>query len=172
MLAALAAAIAVASSGAPAQVTAGAPLGVMRIPRIGVRTAVAQGGMDLYTADWPRELNDAAAHYPVTSLPWQRGVTAFAGHRTTYARPFLHLNLLRRGDAIILRTRWGTFWYRVTGMRIVGPERLDVLGLVRRSGAWVRPRDPRGYRLTLTACHPPRRATHRLVVLARLAAVT
>lgn len=141
----------------PAHVAAGARLGTLTIPRIHLVATVQQGGWDLYTAPWPAALAPGPAHYPNTAFPWQRGTVALAGHRTTNTRPFLHLNDLRRRDLIVLRTRWGTYRYRVYRMAIIKPTDIHVLTAPRR-----------GHQLLLTACHPPRQATYRLAVWARL----
>src|SRR3954464_1544662 len=101
--------VAVASSPAPAHLRAGARLGQIRIPRIGLVASVDQGAQTLYTAAWPRELNRGTAHYPGTALPWQQGTVGIAGHRVTHTRPFRYLNRMRKHDLIVLRTRWGIF---------------------------------------------------------------
>ena len=168
--ASLAAAVAMIAHHAPAHLPAGARLGTMRIPAIALTAPVVQGGQTLYTQPWPKELQRGPSHYPARrladggsikgALPWQQGTVGFAGHRTTWTHPFRRLNELRKGDAVILRTPWATFWYRVYAMRIVEP-----------SSVWVLT-GKAGYRLVLTACHPPRMATYRIAVFARLVSAT
>jgi len=119
------------------------------IPRLGESLVFRQGVGDAVLQYGP-------GHYPQTSLPGRPGTVAIAGHRVTHTRPFLHLNLLRRGDLITLAIGRARFRYRVYAMRIVSPSSLWVLML--RS---------RARRLVLTTCHPPRRATYRLVVFAQ-----
>lgn len=155
-LATLASAVALAVGHAPAHMQAGARLGTIGIPRIGLTAPVTQGAESIYTAAWPRELNYGPAHYPDTSLPWQPGVVGIAGHRVTHTRPFLRLNLLHKRDLIVLKTHWGVFRYRVYAMKIVKP-----------TGLWVL-HGRRGYRLVLTACHPPHQAYERLIIFARI----
>jgi LPXTG-site transpeptidase (sortase) family protein len=167
---ALAAAVATIAGHAPAHLRAGASLGTMRIPAIALSAPMTQGGKDLYTQAWPVELQRGPAHYPRLrlpggkyvqgALPWQKGTVGFAGHRTTWAHPFLKLNQLRKGDAIVLRTHWGTFWYKVYRMAITKPT--DAVVLAGRTG----------HKLVLTACHPPRLAIRRLVVFAKLVGVS
>jgi sortase (surface protein transpeptidase) len=72
---------------------------------------------------------------------------AIAGHRTTHTHPFLHLPLLRRGDAIFL----GGSKYVVRRMAIVRPWQTWVLRY-------------RG--LVLSACHPAGSSVYRYVVFA------
>ena len=141
-------------TGARAQATreripAGRPIGVLIIPRLGEQLVVRQGVA-------ASVLQYGPGHYPQTSLPGQAGTIAIAGHRVTHTRPFLHLNLLRRGDPITFVARDRRFRYRVYAMKIVSPASL-----------WVLMRHSRTPRLVLTTCHPPRLATYRLVVFAR-----
>lgn len=125
-----------------------AQVAVLSIARIGFRGVVHQG----VTAD---VLAQGPGHYPRTALPGQPGTTAFAGHRVTHTRPFLHINDLRDGDRITVTTRWGRYRYRVYREEIVDPTDVAVL---RNAGF---------QQLVLTACHPPHTAVKRYVVFAR-----
>ena len=101
------------------------------------------------------DLEKGPGHYADTAFPWDpRGRAGIAGHRTTYLHPFWSLDKLRRGDLIELRTRYGTFDYRVTGSRTVLPTATWVLAQTRAPT------------LVLTTCTPRFSATHRLVVFA------
>jgi sortase A len=133
---------------AAARIGTGALLGTITIPRLHESERLYEGVAAAVLARGP-------GHYPATPLPGQPGTAAIAGHRVTHTHPFLRLNLLRRGDAVIVRTRNGVFRYRVYRMAIVRPN-----------DTWVLRNGPREH-LVLTACHPPRRATLRLVVFAR-----
>jgi sortase A len=137
-----------ALAGAPRHLDAGAPVGMVSIPRLHVRLEIHEGVTAAVLALGP-------GHYPQTSLPGLPGTTAIAGHRVTHTRPFLELNRLRKGDAISIRTSWGTFTYRVYAERIVAP-----------TARWVL-RKRSFQQLVLTACHPPRTADRRYVVFAR-----
>jgi sortase A len=126
----------------------GAPIGILKIPRIGLDIVVVNGTS---TAD----LKKGPGHYMETAYPWEdTGRVAIAGHRTTYLHPFWSLNKLRRGDLIRLVTPFGTFDYHVTGQRVILP-----------SGVWVlkQTKEPS---LVLTTCTPPFSSSHRLVVFA------
>jgi sortase A len=79
-----------------------------------------------------------------------------AGHRVTHTHPFLHLDRMRRGDKIYLKTRYGTYTYRVYKVIVVPPNALWIL-----NGRKVQ-------HLVLTACNPPHFATTRIAVFARL----
>ncbi|MHB8672057.1 MAG: class E sortase, partial [Acidimicrobiales bacterium] len=140
----------------PTSAAQGPPLGyavaLIRIPKIGVDKAVVEG---VGVAD----LKKGPGHYPGTPLPGGPGNAAIAGHRTTYGAPFGRLDELARGDAVIVRTRSGTFRYLVDHSMTVRPSEVSVL-------------DPTpDNRLTLTTCTPRFSAARRLVVVARLAGV-
>jgi sortase A len=151
----LAFAIAAAAPGAHGQsfragrIPMGQPIGRIVIPRLGESLVFRQGV-------GASALQFGPGHYPQTSLPGQPGTVGIAGHRVTHTRPFLHLNLLRRGDVITLVVHGRRFRYRVYAMHVVSPTSLWVLMLRSRI-----------QRLVLTTCHPPRTANFRLVVFAR-----
>lgn len=137
----------------------GEPIGIIRIPTIGLDKVMVQGvGLD--------ELRDGPGHYSGSPLPGQRGNSAIAGHRTTYGAPFGDLDLLNPGDVIEVETFQGLFEYEVLpqqsesgrdlGHFIVGPSDTYVI------------EDYGDNRLTLTACHPKYTANERIVVHAAL----
>jgi sortase A len=107
------------------------------------------------------DLQRGPGHYPGTSLPGQPGNFAVAGHRTTYGAPFFHLDVLRRGDQVLVTDRRGQrFRYRVADQQVVAPD-----------DTWVIDDDPLGTgrpTLTLTTCNPRFSAAQRLVVHAEL----
>lgn len=127
---------------------AGASLASLWIPRMRFRGVAHQGTAASVLASGP-------GHYPGTALPGEPGTTAFAGHRVTHTHPFLQINLLRRGDVIMVATRWRSFLYRVYREQIVPATDVSVL------------RDLGFEQLVLTACHPPHSALKRYVVFAR-----
>lgn len=133
---------------------AGGPVAVIRIPRLGTewRFVVVEGGGAAQLAKGP-------GHIRGTAMPGQVGNVGIAGHRVTHAHPFYHLDRLRPGDPIHLRTSHGRFTYTVVGSRVVAPTAVSVL-------------DPKpGERLlTLTTCNPRYSARQRLVVQAKLTA--
>lgn len=122
----------------------------LRIPSIGVDTVVVEGTTE-------SALRAGAGHYPSTPLPCQAGNVGIAGHRTTYGRPFRHLDQLGVGDEIVLDTPVGSCTYRVSQAPFpVPPTEVSV----------VAPSD--AALLTLTTCHPVGSAAERLVVRAEL----
>ena len=135
------------------EVPAGAALGRLSIPTIGVSEPLIQGTTGTSLALGP-------GHYAMTPLPGQGGTVAVAGHRTTYLAPFRDLNALTPGAPIILTMPYGRFTYTVQRLRVVAPD------------AWWIIRDVGYERLVLSACNPLFSATQRLVVFARLSGVT
>lgn len=131
----------------------GQPLGRIAIRRIGLSVVFVDG------TRWLQDLSRGPGRYPQASLPGLGGTTAIAGHRTTFGAPFRHVDELRRGDPIVVTMTYGTFVYRVVGHQVVSPDDWHVIR-------------PRGFdALVLTTCDPPFSASHRLVIVARLARV-
>ncbi len=127
----------------------GSAVAIIKIPKIGVNSAVVEGvGVT--------DLEKGPGHYPHTPIPGQAGNAAVAGHRTTYGAPFYRLNELGPGDDIYVTTRDGAFDYRVMFSQSVSPSDVSVLNPTRDN------------RLTLTTCTPRFTATQRLVVVASL----
>jgi sortase A len=82
------------------------------IPRFGKDYAktVVQG-----TDDGSLELGPG--HYEHTAVPGQIGNFAMAGHRVGKGEPFLNLDQLRPGDAVVVQTAKNWYVYRVLGDR-------------------------------------------------------
>lgn len=119
-------------------------------------------------------------HYPGTALPGEVGNFAVAGHRVGKGEPFLNLDRLRSGDAVIVETRSWWYVYRVKGHPAGGnPQNsTDADGLPGREivdpsdGAVLLPvPDHPGARpterlMTMTTCHPKFTAAQRMIVYA------
>lgn len=130
---------------------AGEPIGRIFIPKIyGGKSFVVVQGTDTSS------LMKGPGHYPDTPLPGLHGTVGIAGHRTTYLKPFRHIDELRPGDRIVVRMPYASFTYRVELSRVVLPTALGVTRRVDHD------------RLILSACTPLYSASHRLVVFARL----
>jgi sortase A len=130
---------------------AGAALGSLTVPRIGLKTVVVESTEH-------GALTKGPGHYKGTVLPGMDGTVGLAGHRTTYGAPFRKVDRLVPGSRIVLAMPYGTFTYRVTATRITTPS--DASALVSHAGV---------RKLVLTACHPLYSAAQRIVVTARLA---
>jgi sortase A len=127
------------------------------------------------------ELNEGPGHYVDSVLPGQVGNVAIAGHRVGKGSPFLNLDKLKAGSAIVIRTK--TYWYTyrvlgdaatrnpralgrlgIPGLQVVDPTETGVIAPVpNRAGV-----KPTQRLLTLTTCHPKFSARQRLVIHAQL----
>jgi len=104
-------------------------------------------------------------HYNGSAMPGGWGNFALAGHRTTYGKPFSRIDELVVGDAIVIRTKWVWYVYRVTSTEIVAPSNVSVIAPVPdQLGS-----EPDGRYLTMTTCHPKYSAAQRYVVHAEMA---
>jgi sortase A len=110
-------------------------------------------------------LTKGLGHYPHTAMPGLVGNFAVSGHRTTYGRPFHNIDLLQKGDIIVVETKTSYLVYAVDRHVIVTPDHLEVVAPVpqhlgvKPTEAW----------LTMTSCHPKFSATERYIVFAKLA---
>jgi sortase A len=137
----------------------GEAFAIVRIPRFGRDYArpVLQG-TDHDT------LTRGIGHYSDTAMPGLVGNFAVAGHRTTYGRPFHNIDLLKKGDVIVVETKSDYVVYAVDRQVIVTPDHVDVIAQVpqhpgvKPTQAW----------MTMTACHPKYSARERYVVFAKL----
>lgn len=131
----------------------GRPLGRIRISRIGLSAIVVEN------TDYWGSLSKGPGRYEEGSFPGLGQTTGIAGHRTTFAAPFRHIDSIRVGDPIVLQMPYGTFTYRVQRHRIVDNGDWSIMNKV-------------GYdELVLSACHPLYSADQRYVVFARLRSV-
>lgn len=131
----------------------GSVLTRLRIPKIGVNVLVVEGTSE-------DALRAGAGHYVGTPLPGEEGNVAIAGHRTTFGRPFNHLDEMKAGDQVILETPFKIYHYVVlppfgghANPWPIYPTDTSVLANV-----------PGKYYLTLTTCHPKGSATQRLIL--------
>lgn len=137
----------------------GEAFAIVRIPRFGADYArpVLQG-TDHDT------LTRGLGHYAGTQMPGQVGNFAISGHRTTYGRPLHNIDLLQKGDVIVIETKANYLVYAVSRHVIVTPDRIEVLAPVpQRPGV-----KPTQAVMTMTACHPKFSARERFVVFADL----
>jgi sortase A len=110
----------------------GSPLAILRIPKQRIEVAVLPG-----TEDWI--LDRGAGNIEETALPGKPGNVGIAGHRDGYFRTLEHI---AKGDPLELETPWGVESYRVTDIRIVEQEDVQVL-------------DPTPHpTVTLVTCYP------------------
>jgi len=128
------------------------------------------------------ELEEGPGHYVDSALPGEVGNFAVAGHRVGKGSPFLNLDKLRAGAAIVIETKDYWYTYRVMGDRRTGdpqqPGNGGVKGLEVVDPADVAVIEPVPGRpgatpklrlLTLTTCHPKFSARERLIIHAQQA---
>jgi LPXTG-site transpeptidase (sortase) family protein len=91
----------------------GAPVAVLSIPAIGLRTVILQGTTSSVLEDGPGHLRD-------TVLPGQAGVSVILGRQTAYGGPFGGLASLVPGDPITVVTGQTVASYKVIDLRRAG----------------------------------------------------
>jgi sortase A len=163
-------------SGSSASLPAGVGIANLYLPRLGKDYAwtVVEGTNDA-------DLQRGPGHYSATALPGQIGNFAVAGHRVGKGEPFLNLDHLRAGDAVIVETLRFWYVYRVLGdvasgdLSATGPDGIPGREIVDPSDATVIAPDPdhsgqaaTEKLMTMTTCTPKFSASQRLVVHARL----
>lgn len=125
-------------------------VGIMEIPKINLKAAIGEG-VDMET------LKCALGHFPGTAEPGEKGNFCVAGHRSyTYSEYFNRLNEVANGDEITVEAKKATYKYKVYDIKVVLPSEVSVLNTTEDAT------------LTLVTCTPPRIATHRLIVKAKL----
>ena len=141
---------------APAEPDAGGAFTFLHVPRLGAdwSRAVVEG-VD------PGDLEAGPGHYPGTAAPGAPGNFAVAGHRVGQGSPFLDLDSVQRGDAVVVETADTWHVYRVTATLVVAPTETWVVAPMPGGP----PDGPAtGAFLTLTTCHPEFSDRERLVV--------
>ncbi len=163
----------------------GTGLAILYIPRLGrdYHFGVVEG-VD------QNDLEKGPGHYPGTVLPGSVGNFAVAGHRVGKGEPFLNIDKLRSGDAVVVETRQFWYVYRVLGQpagknpqdvkqdvavkggdpvslpgrEIVDPSDGQVLDKVPDNPKAV----PAARLMTMTTCHPKFTAAQRMIVYSQL----
>lgn len=141
------------------QAGGGSAVGRLVIPRIGADYAVVKGTDTADLEEGPGVYS--RSEYQQSMFPGLAGVTAIAGHRTTFLAPFRHIDELRKGDEISLTMPYARFIYTVQRTRIVAPN--NVYAVLHPGGST---------RLVLSSCNPPFSAAQRILVYAGLTRTT
>jgi sortase A len=125
----------------------------LEIPKVKLNVLVVEGTT-------PAALRAGAGHYPGTPLPGEEGNVGIAGHRTTFGRPFNHLDELKPGDEVILTTPFARYHYFAVNAFgghpnpwVTNPQDFGVVAPA-----------PGKHWLTLTSCHPKGSAKQRIVL--------
>jgi sortase A len=96
------------------------------------------------------ELARGLGHYPETAMPGEIGNFAIAGHRATNGEPLRNIDLLEKGDEVIIETSDAWYTYRLDHDKIVTPDAVWVVEPVPG-----RPDDtPTEALITVTTCNP------------------
>ncbi|GAB3312698.1 hypothetical protein GCM10027298_38080 [Epidermidibacterium keratini] len=157
------------------EVPIGDAFAVMRIPSFGAdyAEAVVQGTTNA-------ALEKGPGHYTDTVGPGEIGNFSIAGHRVGKGSPFLNLDKLAPGDAIVIETEVNWYIYRVIGDPATGSfddpaypapgqeitepaDYAQVAAVPHDQSA-----EPTQALLTLTTCHPKFSAAERLIIHAYL----
>jgi sortase A len=166
-------------NGQIATLKAGAGIANIYIPRLGRDFA-----WTIVEGTSAKDLDKGPGHYTGTALPGQVGNFAIAGHRVGKGEPFLNLDHLKPGDAVIIQT--ATDWYvykvlgsvatgslnaetvvdaagdKIPGREIITPTESRVLEPVPDHGGAV----ATDKLMTMTTCHPKFTASHRMILYA------
>jgi sortase A len=167
----------------------GSGIAVLYIPRLGAdyHFAIVQGS----TVPDDAQLEKGPAHYADTQLPGRLGNFAVAGHRVGKGEPFLNIDKLRSGDAVIVETRSWWYVYRVLGVPAgADPQNAQQQVATTADGTPVRlpgreivdPSDgnvlfpvpdhpgvtPSKALMTMTTCHPKFTASQRMIIYSGL----
>lgn len=155
-----------------ADVQVGDAFAVMRVPAFGPDYAqvIVQGTTN-------EALEKGPGHYEGTAGPGEVGNFSIAGHRVGKGSPFLNVDKLEPGDAIVFETQANWYVYRVIGNAETGdftdpaygdiqgqfittPSHYQVISPVPdQEGA-----EPTQKLVTLTTCHPKFSAAERLII--------
>ena len=108
------------------------PLAILRVDEVALEVPV-YGSTD----EW--NLNRGAGWIEGTSRIGERGNVGVAAHRDGYFRALEKVEL---GQRVVLETLGGTIDYRITGIRIVTPDAVEVLAPTARDS------------ITLVTCYP------------------
>lgn len=109
----------------------------------------------------PKVLNTGAGgHYLGSAMPGQIGNFSVAAHRRSYGSNFRRVDILKKGDPIIIETKTAWLIYKVDQTRIVNPTDTTVI----KPNPINPENQPTGRYLTMTTCHPEYGNSERFIV--------
>lgn len=121
--------------------------GQLRIPSLRVTATMYAGVTDA-------QFNIGVGVWPGSPAPGAIGNVVIGGHRTAAKRPFVNIDKLKKGDAILLTRDGTTFRYQVTKKFVVTKNEM-----------WIT-QPTTTATLTLFTCHPVGKTSHRYVIRA------
>ncbi|WP_063774097.1 class E sortase [Streptacidiphilus rugosus] len=144
----------------PASEPVGTKFAIIYIPKLDVKTPIAEGVDKESVLD-----NGLVGHYTgaqETAFPWAAsGNFALAGHRNTHGEPFRYIPRLVPGDKIVVETAYDWYTYQVTGsLAQTSPNNVSVIAPVPPQSGFTKP----GRYITLTTCTPEFTSTYRMAV--------
>lgn len=144
----------------------GETFGVLIVPKW---YGITNNTMPLKEGTTPDVLDLAAAgHYVGTAMPGEVGNFSVAGHRRSHGNSFRRIDILEKGDQVIVETKDTWYIYEVTGHEIVLPTQTEVIAPVPDKPGEI----PTQRLLTMTTCHSVRVGEwgndHRWVTHAKL----
>lgn len=119
--------------------------GKIYIPRLRDRA----WGLPMVEGIEPKHIDAGFAHFPMTALPGEIGNFALAAHRATHLEPLAEVDRLRKGDKVLVQTKFEWLVYTLTRDRIVTPQDTWVVDPVPGSSS-----GPAGSLITLVTCEP------------------
>jgi len=123
-------------------------VGKVSIPKIGLKD------MQMYLGYSDGTYDKGVGLWPGAPKPGEAGNVVLGGHRTSGPAPFRKVDALTAGDEVIVTTADGTFVYVVEGVAVYPASEAANVVLAQTSSA----------KMTMFACHPPGKVTHRIVV--------
>jgi sortase A len=106
-------------------IRAGTPIGVLEIPRLGLRQALIQGSSAEQTAKGPGLKSD-------TAFPGQAGNSFVVGRRASFGAPFRDLGRLQVDDEIKVVTGQGTSTFKVDLVRFSDSAKTELSNVASR----------------------------------------
>lgn len=123
-------------------------VGKISIPKIGLND------MQMYLGYSDGTYDKGVGLWPGAPKPGEAGNVVLGGHRTSGPKPFRRVDELAAGDEVVVTTADGTFIYVVEGVAVYPASEAANVVLAQTSSA----------KMTMFACHPPGKVTHRIVV--------
>lgn len=131
------------------------------IPKINVEIPIDYSLTSLSEDIVQKGLEKGVVHYPITSMPGEKGNSAYFGHSSNnifnpgkYKFAFVLLSKLENGDMFYITHEGKAYAYKVFKKQIVNPDDTWVLG----------PVADKPVTATLITCDPPGTTRYRLVV--------
>lgn len=148
----------------PSTIKPGTKFAVIYIPKLDVKTPIAEGTDKTSILD-----NGLVGHYDgalETAFPWDSsGNFALAGHRNTHGEPFRYINKLQPGDKVVVETAYDYYTYEITStLAQTDPSNVSVITPVPPQSGFTKP----GRYITLTTCTPEFTSKYRLIVWGKL----